>query len=172
MPRYELIISPALDGRTVRQAAMGGLHLSGGQFKRAKFHGALLLDGIGDTVRVSITGDPVQEVRAAREILQCAGRRIFSPEIVACPTCARTRIQLEPLYYQVKAMTQDIPKYLKIAVMGCPVNGPGEAREADYGVAGGKGCGLLFKKGEIVRKVPESELCSALMELIESGEGE
>ena len=103
-------------------------------------------------------------MRAAREILQCAGRRIFSPEIVACPTCARTRIQLEPLYYQVKAMTQDIPKYLKIAVMGCPVNGPGEARDADIGIAGGEGVGIIFKKGKPVRKVPEAELLRAFEE--------
>ncbi len=132
--------------------------------KSAMGIGALLLDGIGDTLRVSITGDPVQEVRAAKEILQCAGRRTFSPEIVACPTCARTRIQLEPLYYQVKAMTQDIPKYLKIAVMGCPVNGPGEARDADIGIAGGEGVGIIFKKGKPVRKVPEAELLRAFEE--------
>jgi len=126
--------------------------------KSAMGIGALLLDGIGDTLRVSITGDPVQEIRAAKEILQCAGRRTFSPELIACPTCGRTRIDLEALYHQVKALTQDIPQYLKIAVMGCVVNGPGEARDADIGIAGGEGFGLIFKKGVPVAKVPEAEL--------------
>lgn len=126
--------------------------------KSAMGIGALLLDGIGDTVRVSITGDPLQEIRAAKEILQCAGRRTFSPEIIACPTCGRTRIQLERLYHQVKALTADIPQYLKIAVMGCVVNGPGEARDADIGIAGGDGIGIVFKKGKPIAKVPEAQL--------------
>lgn len=126
--------------------------------KSAMGIGALLLDGIGDTLRVSITGDPLQEIRAAKEILQCAGRRTFSPEIIACPTCGRTRIQLETLYHQVKALTADIPQYLKIAVMGCVVNGPGEARDADIGIAGGDGIGIVFKKGKAIAKVPEAQL--------------
>lgn len=126
--------------------------------KSAMGIGALLLDGIGDTLRVSITGDPLQEIRAAKEILQCAGRRTFSPEIIACPTCGRTRIQLETLYHQVKALTADIPQYLKIAVMGCVVNGPGEARDADIGIAGGDGIGIVFKKGKPIAKVPEAQL--------------
>ncbi len=126
--------------------------------KSAMGIGALLLDGIGDTLRVSITGDPLQEIRAAKEILQCAGRRTFSPDIVACPTCARTHIQLEKLYHQVKEIVEDIPYYLKIAVMGCIVNGPGEARDADIGIAGGEGIGIIFKKGKPIAKVPEEQL--------------
>lgn len=124
--------------------------------------GALLLDGIGDTLRVSITGDPVLEVEAAKEILQYAGVRRFSPEIIACPTCARTHIDLIGLYEKVEELARGIHKPIKIAVMGCVVNGPGEAKDADIGIAGGDGCGIVFKKGVPVAKVGEDELLAEL----------
>ena len=123
-----------------------------------------LNQGIGDTLRVSLTGDPVQEVAAAKKILTFAGLRKFGVEIISCPTCARTCIDLISLAQQAQTALAHIRKPLKIAIMGCAVNGPGEAREADLGIAGGRGEGLLFRKGEIVRKVPEERLLEALVE--------
>jgi (E)-4-hydroxy-3-methylbut-2-enyl-diphosphate synthase len=125
--------------------------------------GSLLLKGIGDTIRVSITDSPVKEIYAARDILNAVGLRIETPQIVACPTCGRTKIDLVSLANQVESAVKNIKKPVKIAVMGCVVNGPGEAKEADIGVAGGDGCGVLFKKGEILRKVPESDIVSELL---------
>ncbi len=129
--------------------------------------GSLLLKGIGDTIRVSITDSPEKEIYAARDILNAVGLRIETPQIVACPTCGRTKIDLVCLANQVEQAVKNIKKPIKIAVMGCVVNGPGEAREADIGVAGGDGCGVLFKKGEILRKVPEEEIVSALLDEID-----
>ncbi len=126
--------------------------------------GSLLLDGIGDTVRVSITDDPVKEVYAAKEILKALNIRVETPQIVSCPTCGRTKIDLVSLAKQVEDVVRDIKKPVKIAVMGCVVNGPGEAREADIGVAGGDGCGVIFKKGEIIKKVSEDEIVTALLD--------
>lgn len=124
----------------------------------------ILSKGIGDTVRVSLTGDPGEEVKSAKLILRTLGLRKGGIEIVSCPTCGRTRIDLIGLANQVENMAADIPLDLKVAVMGCVVNGPGEAKEADIGIAGGIGEGLLIKKGEVVRKVPEGELLSVLRE--------
>ncbi len=114
----------------------------------------------------------MEEVTRGRGDTKAAGLKKGGVRFVSCPTCGRTEIDLIGLAHEVEDKLRGMDRDITVAVMGCVVNGPGEAREADYGVAGGKGCGLLFKKGEIVRKVPESELCSALMELIESGEGE
>ena len=126
---------------------------------------ALILNqGIGDTIRVSLTGAPVDEVRSAKLILRTLGLRRGGIEVVSCPTCGRTEIDLITLANDVERMVQDIPLDLKVAVMGCVVNGPGEAREADFGIAGGKHEGLLFRRGEIIRKVPEAELLPALRE--------
>ena len=126
---------------------------------------ALILNrGIGDTIRVSLTGSPVDEVRSAKLILRTLGLRRGGVEVVSCPTCGRTEIDLITLANDVERMVQDIPLDLKVAVMGCIVNGPGEAREADFGIAGGKHEGLLFRRGEIIRKVPEAELLPALRE--------
>ena len=130
--------------------------------------GALLMEGIGDTIRVSLTADPAEEVRAGAVILRAAGLRKGGVRFVSCPTCGRTEIDLIALAHEVEEKLQNVRADITVAVMGCVVNGPGEAREADYGIAGGRGCGLLFKKGEIIRKVPENELCAALMELIAS----
>lgn len=140
-----------------------------GIIKSAVGIGSLLCDNIGDTIRVSLTANPVQEVAAARDILQAVGLG-SGVEIVSCPTCGRTQIDLVSLAQEVEAATAGIKAKLKIAVMGCVVNGPGEAREADFGIAGGKGEGLLFKKGEIIAKLPENQLITALMtELRRSG---
>ena len=129
--------------------------------------GSLLLNGIGDTVRVSITDTPVKEVYAGFDILKALELRVESPRIVSCPTCGRTKIDLVSLANKVEAAVKDIKKPIKIAVMGCIVNGPGEAREADIGVAGGDGCGLIFKKGEILRKVDENKIIDELLKEIE-----
>ncbi len=129
--------------------------------------GSLLLNGIGDTIRVSITDSPVKEIYAARNILNAINLRVETPQIVACPTCGRTKIDLVSLANQVEEAVRNIKKPIKIAVMGCVVNGPGEAREADIGVAGGDGCGVIFKKGEILRKVPETEIVKALLDEID-----
>ncbi len=129
--------------------------------------GSLLCDGIGDTIRVSLTEDPVEEVKAAKDILTAVGKGKNSVEIVSCPTCGRTQIDLISLAHQVEKATENIHKNIKVAVMGCAVNGPGEAKEADIGIAGGKGEGLLFKKGEIIRKVKEENLLNVLLEEIE-----
>lgn len=132
--------------------------------------GSLLCDGIGDTIRVSLTEDPVEEVKAAKDILTAVGKGKNSVEIVSCPTCGRTQIDLISLVHQVEKATANIHKNIKVAVMGCAVNGPGEAKEADIGIAGGKGEGLLFKKGEIIRKVKEENLLNVLLEEIEKYE--
>lgn len=137
-----------------------------GTIKSAVGIGAILAMGIGDTIRVSLTGDPVEEIRAAKEILKSLGLRKFGPEFISCPTCGRTQIDLITIANEVERRCREIPKDIKVAVMGCVVNGPGEARDADVGIAGGKGVGLLFRKGEIIRKVPEGELVDALMQEI------
>ncbi len=138
-----------------------------GTIKSAVGIGAILAMGIGDTIRVSLTGDCVDEVRAAKEILKALGLRKSGIEFVSCPTCGRTSIDLIGLAKKVEERCAGIDKNIKVAVMGCAVNGPGEAREADIGIAGGNGQGLIFKKGEIVKKLPEAELLDALMEEIE-----
>lgn len=141
--------------------------LKQGTLKSAVGIGALLSEGIGDTMRVSLTANPVEEIYAAHDILKVLGMRKSGAEIISCPTCGRTRIDLIPIANEVERLVRNIDKPIKIAVMGCAVNGPGEAREADIGIAGGKGEGLIFKKGEIVRKVPESEIVNELMKEIE-----
>lgn len=139
-----------------------------GLIKSAAGIGALLLDGIGDTIRVSMTADPVKEIAAGFDILKAVGLKTDCPQIVSCPTCGRTKIDIISLANEVERRLSTCRKPITVAVMGCIVNGPGEAKEADIGIAGGDGCGLLFKKGEIVRKVPENEIVDALMEEIES----
>lgn len=134
-----------------------------GIIKSAVGIGALLLEGIGDTVRVSLTGDPVAEVKAAREILRACGLYKKGIEFISCPTCGRTQINLIEIAERVEAALEDVEAPLKVAVMGCAVNGPGEAREADIGIAGGVGEALLFKKGEIVRKIPEDRVVEELV---------
>lgn len=129
--------------------------------------GSLLLNGIGDTIRVSITDTPVKEIYAARDILKAINVRVETPQIVSCPTCGRTKIDIVSLANQVENAVKNIKKPIKIAVMGCVVNGPGEAKEADIGVAGGDGCGVIFKKGEILRKVNEDEIVKALLDEID-----
>ena len=138
-----------------------------GLIKSAMGIGALLLDGIGDTLRVSLTADPVQEVYAAKEILRAAGVRKDGVNIISCPTCSRTSIDLIGLVDQVEQALQDCSKSITGAVMGCVVNGPGEAREADVGIAGGEDCGVLFVKGEPVRKLPYGQLLPALLDQIQ-----
>ena len=138
-----------------------------GTIKSAVGIGAILAMGIGDTIRVSLTGDPVEEVRAAKEILKCLGLRKFGIELISCPTCGRTQIDLISIANEVEKRCASIKKDIKVAVMGCVVNGPGEAKEADIGIAGGNGVGILFKKGELIRKVDESQLVDALMEEID-----
>ena len=139
-----------------------------GLIKSAMGFGALLLDGIGDTIRVSLTDDPVEEVYAAKDILKAAGLRKEGVNIVSCPTCGRTRIDLIGLVNQVDEALKDCPKPITVAVMGCVVNGPGEAREADIGIAGGDGCGMLFEKGQQIEKLPYEELLPALLKRIET----
>ena len=138
-----------------------------GLIKSAMGIGALLLDGIGDTIRVSLTDDPVEEVYAAKDILKAAGLRKEGVNIISCPTCGRTRIDLIGLVNQVDAALKDCQKPITVAVMGCIVNGPGEAREADIGIAGGDGWGTIFEKGEQVEKLPYEELLPALLKRIE-----
>ncbi len=137
-----------------------------GLMKSAMGIGALLMDGIGDTIRVSLTDDPVEEVYAAQDILKAAGLRKEGVNIISCPTCGRTKIDLIGLVNQVEAALKDCKKPITVAVMGCIVNGPGEAREADIGIAGGDGCGMLFEKGVQVAKLPYEELLSALIQRI------
>lgn len=133
-----------------------------GIIKSAVGIGALLAEGIGDTFRISLTGDPVVEVRVANEILKSLGLKEYGPTLVACPTCGRTSIDLPAIAAQVEEKLRDIEEPIEVAVMGCVVNGPGEARGADVGIAGGNGEGLIFRKGEIVRKVPEADLVNEL----------
>ncbi|MDY5987557.1 MAG: flavodoxin-dependent (E)-4-hydroxy-3-methylbut-2-enyl-diphosphate synthase [Lachnoclostridium sp.] len=136
--------------------------LLSGNIKSSVGLGIILYQGIGDTIRVSLTGDPVEEIKSAKLILKTLGLRKGGIEVVSCPTCGRTRIDLIGLANQVENMVADIPLDIKVAVMGCVVNGPGEAKEADIGIAGGIGEGLLIKKGEIVKKVKEEELLETL----------
>jgi (E)-4-hydroxy-3-methylbut-2-enyl-diphosphate synthase len=135
-----------------------------GTIKSAIGLGVLLYEGLGDTLRVSLTGDPVDEVRVGWEILKSLELRERGPVFVSCPTCGRCQIDLIGVAEEVEARLKGLPKKITVAVMGCVVNGPGEAREADVGIAGGKGQGLLFRKGEVVRKVPQAELADALVE--------
>ncbi len=137
-----------------------------GVLKSAVGIGSLLCDGIGDTIRVSLTADPIREVYAAKDILKACGMG-GGAEIVSCPTCGRTKIDLISLANRVEEMLRDVDKPIKVAVMGCAVNGPGEAREADIGIAGGNGEGIIFRKGEILRKVPENMILDELKKEIE-----
>ncbi len=139
-----------------------------GLMKSAMGIGALLLDGIGDTIRVSLTDDPVEEVYAAKDILKAAGLRKEGVNIISCPTCGRTQIDLIGLVNQVDEALKNCNKPITVAVMGCVVNGPGEAREADIGIAGGDGCGMLFEKGEQICKLPYDELLPALLKRIDA----
>lgn len=138
--------------------------VNAGNIKSALGLGIILYQGIGDTIRVSLTGDPVEEIKSAKLILKTLGYRTGGIEVVSCPTCGRTQINLIKLATDVEEMVQDIDLDIKVAVMGCAVNGPGEAREADIGIAGGRGEGLLIRKGEIIRKVPEDQLLEVLRE--------
>lgn len=142
--------------------------LKGGTVKSAVGIGALLAEGIGDTMRVSLTANPVEEIYAAYDIQKVLGMRKTGAEIVSCPTCGRTQLDLISIANEVEKRAANIDKTIKIAVMGCAVNGPGEAREADIGIAGGKGEGLIFKKGEIIKKVPQDSLVDELMKEIET----
>lgn len=137
-----------------------------GVLKSAVGIGGLLALGIGDTVRVSLSADPIEEVYAARSILKAAGVRKDGPELIACPTCGRTRVNLIEMAGEVERRLETVDKPITVAVMGCTVNGPGEASAADVGIAGGDGVGLLFRRGEIVKKVPQDELVDQLFELI------
>lgn len=140
--------------------------VSSGVVKSAIGIGTLLAEGIGDTIRVSLTGDPVREIPVALEILRVLNLRQRSVELISCPTCGRTQVDLALLAEKVELRLAQLPpldRPLKVAVMGCAVNGPGEAREADYGIAGGKGMGLLFRKGEVIARLPEEELLAALL---------
>lgn len=138
-----------------------------GMIKSAAGIGSLLLHGIGDTIRISLTDDPVEEIYAARDLLKAIGVRKGGVTFVSCPTCGRTKINLISLANQAEEKLRDCKKDIKVAIMGCVVNGPGEAREADIGIAGGKGEGLIFKKGEVIKKVPENKLISELMKEID-----
>lgn len=140
--------------------------LLSGNIKSSVGLGIILYEGIGDTIRVSLTGDPVEEIKSAKHILKALKLRTDGIEVVSCPTCGRTQIDLIGLANQVENMVAGIDMNIKVAVMGCVVNGPGEAREADIGIAGGIGEGLLIRKGEVLRKVPESELLTALKDEI------
>lgn len=137
-----------------------------GLIKSAIGIGTLLHDGIGETIRVSLTEDPVREIKAAQDILKCIGKR-GGPQIVSCPTCGRTRIDLVKTAKEVEAALEHVEKDIKVAVMGCVVNGPGETREADIGIAGGDGCAVLFRKGTVLRKVAEEEIVPELLAEIE-----
>ena len=139
----------------------------GGSIRSAIGLGILLAEGIGDTLRVSLSADPVEEVRVGYEILRSLGLRERGPVLISCPSCGRAEINLQALAQEVEQRLKDIPDPLHIAVMGCPVNGPGEARAADLGIAGGRGVGILFRRGKILKKVPEAELVDALLEAVE-----
>lgn len=156
-----------LFSRTYRYPLHIGISEAGplfqGTIKSAVGLGILLSEGIGDTMRVSLTADPVEEVKVAYEILKCLHLRQISPEIISCPTCGRCQINIRGIVEKVEAGLAKIKKPLKVAVMGCVVNGPGEAREADIGIAGGKGMGILFKHGKVVKTLKEKDLFSVLM---------
>ncbi|WP_368487647.1 flavodoxin-dependent (E)-4-hydroxy-3-methylbut-2-enyl-diphosphate synthase [Clostridium sp. BJN0013] len=139
-----------------------------GTIKSSVGIGTLLMEGIGDTIRVSLTGNPVEEVRVGREILKACGHLKEGIEFISCPTCGRTKIDLIKIAEEVEKKLSNIDKNIKVAVMGCVVNGPGEAKEADIGIAGGMGEGLIFKKGKILRKVKEEDLVEALMEEVKN----
>ncbi len=141
-----------------------------GNIKSSIGLGILLSEGIGDTIRVSLTGDPAEEVRSAKVILRTLGLREGGIEVISCPTCGRTQIDLVSLANEVGKLAEEYPLHLKIAVMGCVVNGPGEAKDADLGIAGGNGEGLLIKKGEVIRKVPEKDLLFALRQELDNWE--
>ena len=141
--------------------------VNSGIIKSAVGIGTLLAEGIGDTIRVSLTGDPANEIRVAYQILKSLGLREYGPTLIACPTCGRTSIDLEKLALEVERYLETVQMPITVAVMGCVVNGPGEAREADIGIAGGKGEGLIFKKGEIIKKVPEGEILDELFKEID-----
>lgn len=143
--------------------------LAGGKIKSAAGIGALLVSGIGNTMRVSLTADPVEEVIFAKQLLAATGLRKESAEVVSCPTCGRTEVDLEHIACEVEQRLSGIKKSCKVAVMGCAVNGPGEAREADFGVACGKGEGLLFAKGRIIKKVREEDIVDELIKLVKNG---
>ncbi len=134
-----------------------------GTIKSSAGLGILLYDGLGETLRVSLTGDPVEEVKVGWEILKSLGLRQRGPTFVSCPTCGRCQIDLIPVAEEVERRLADLPAAITVAVMGCAVNGPGEAREADIGIAGGRGEGLLFRKGEIIAKVPAAQLADVLV---------
>ena len=137
-----------------------------GSIKSAIGIGTLLYEGIGDTIRVSLTGDPAEEIKAGQTILSSLGLRSFGPTLISCPTCGRTRVNLIALAQQVEDAISHLTVPIKVAVMGCVVNGPGEAREADFGIAGGNGSGIVFSHGQILRTVPEHQLVASLLEEI------
>lgn len=162
--------------RKMSEAADYPLHLGiteagtpqSGMIKSAVGIGALLAQGIGDTIRVSLTGDPLVEVKVANEILKSLGLREYGPTLIACPTCGRTSIDLAQIAADVEARLAGVSRPIQVAVMGCVVNGPGEAREADVGIAGGRGEGLVFRKGEVLRRVPEDQLVTELFKEIDA----
>ena len=166
MKAYQLFSSQSAYPLHVGVTETGTEHM--GVIKSAMGIGGLLCMGIGDTIRVSLTADPVREVYAARDILKAAGLRHDGVNIVACPTCGRTRIDLIGLANRVEQALQTCKKPITVAVMGCVVNGPGEAREADVGVAGGDGVGMLFAKGQMIKKLPYDELLPALLSYIDT----
>lgn len=140
--------------------------IKGGTIKSCIGIGAMLLDGIGDTLRISLTGDPIEEVKLGKEILKSVGLRDFGINLISCPTCGRTQIDLIHLANRIENKLSTVNKPLTVAIMGCAVNGPGEAKDADIGIAGGKGSALLFKKGEIIRKIKEEDIEAVLLEEI------
>ena len=162
--------------RLMRERSQYPLHLgvteagtrTMGTIKSAIGIGGLLAQGIGDTFRVTLTADPVEEIVVAKQILQAAGLRQDGPNLIACPTCGRTRIDLIPLAQEVEDRLKTVRKPITVAVMGCVVNGPGEASAADVGIAGGNGFGFLFARGQVLKKVPEDQLVDQLFELIET----
>ena len=166
----EGIVESALDKvRLIEDLGYDNLVIS---IKSSVGLGIILSQGIGDTIRVSLTGDPVEEIKSAKLILKTLGLRKGGIEVVSCQTCGRTKIDLISLANQVETMAAEFPLDIKVAVMGCVVNGPGEAKEADIGIAGGIGEGLLIKHGEIVKKLPEEQLLSALRRELENWKNE
>ena len=141
--------------------------VNSGIIKSAVGIGALLAEGIGDTIRVSLTGDPANEIRVAYQILKSLGLREYGPTLISCPTCGRTQIKLEKLALEVEKRLENVKEPITVAVMGCVVNGPGEAKEADIGIAGGISEGLIFKKGKIIKKVREEEIIDVLFSEID-----